>query len=214
MTTRIVKAKIVILSLVAVLVVEVSVGVILGKSALPPMLILGTTRLVEIVALFLILSIWGNGISCIGLAQGQIFSGLKKGFIWSAAFGLCTVLGFAVIYMVQLNPLLLIKTNLPQETTALVLFFITGGLIAPVAEEVFFRGVVYGFLRQWGILAAIAGTTVIFVAVHLVGSGLPITQIVGGVIFCIAYEVEGKLMTPITIHVLGNTAIFTLSLIP
>ncbi|MBW2264899.1 MAG: CPBP family intramembrane metalloprotease [Deltaproteobacteria bacterium] len=214
MTTRIVKAKIVILSLVAVLVVEVSVGVILGKSALPPMLILGTTRLVEIVALFLILSIWGNGISCIGLAQGQIFSGLKKGFIWSAAFGLCTVVGFAAIYMAQLNPLLLVKTNLPQETTALVLFFITGGLIAPVAEEVFFRGVVYGFLRQWGILAAIAGTTVIFVAVHLVGSGLPITQIVGGVIFCIAYEVEGKLMTPITIHVLGNTAIFTLSLIP
>ncbi|MBW2319145.1 MAG: CPBP family intramembrane metalloprotease, partial [Deltaproteobacteria bacterium] len=44
--------------------------------------------------------------------------------------------------------------------------------------------------------------------------GLPITQIVGGVIFCVAYEVEGKLMTPITIHVLGNTAIFALSLIP
>ncbi|MBW2195573.1 MAG: hypothetical protein JRF37_08390, partial [Deltaproteobacteria bacterium] len=121
--TRIVKTKIVILSLVAVLVVEVSVGVLLGKSALPSMLIIGTAtaRLVEIAAFFLILSIWGNGISCIGLAQGQIFSGLKKGFIWSAAFGLCTVLGFAAIYMVQLNPLLLVKTNLPQETTALVL---------------------------------------------------------------------------------------------
>jgi hypothetical protein len=39
------------------------------------------------------------------------------------------------------------------------------------------------------------------------------TQIVGGVLFAIAYEIEGNLMTPITIHSLGNLAIFTISLV-
>jgi len=40
-----------------------------------------------------------------------------------------------------------------------------------------------------------------------------VPQIVGGIIFAIAYEKEGSLIVPITIHVLGNMAIFTLSLI-
>jgi membrane protease YdiL (CAAX protease family) len=35
---------------------------------------------------------------------------------------------------------------------------------------------------------------------------------VGGIVFAVAYEVEGSLMVPITIHVLGNMAIFALSL--
>jgi len=35
--------------------------------------------------------------------------------------------------------------------------------------------------------------------------------VVGGIVFAIAYETEGSLMAPLTIHVLGNTAIFALS---
>ena len=88
-----------------------------------------------------------------------------------------------------------------------------GGLVAPIAEEIFFRGVIYGFLRRWGVLLALAGSTVIFVLAHAISSRIPLTQIVGGIVFAVAYEVEGKLMVPITIHVLGNMAIFTLSLV-
>jgi hypothetical protein len=40
----------------------------------------------------------------------------------------------------------------------------------------------------------------------------PFPQAVGGIVFAIAYKVEGNLMVPITIHVLSNTAIFALSL--
>jgi len=42
--------------------------------------------------------------------------------------------------------------------------------------------------------------------------GIPLPQVVGGIVFAVAYEIEGSLMVPITIHVLGNLAIFTLSL--
>jgi hypothetical protein len=43
--------------------------------------------------------------------------------------------------------------------------------------------------------------------------GVFVHQVVGGIVFAVAYEVEGSLLVPITIHVLGNMAIFTLSLI-
>jgi membrane protease YdiL (CAAX protease family) len=138
---------------------------------------------------------------------------MKKGLIWSALFGLCALLVSVVLYAAHISPLSLIKTPLPKGTPALLWFFVVGGLVAPVAEEVFFRGVVYGFLRRWGVPVAVVGTTVIFVAAHSIGSTVPITQIVGGIVFAVAYEMGGSLMVPIIIHVLGNMAIFGLSLV-
>jgi membrane protease YdiL (CAAX protease family) len=88
-----------------------------------------------------------------------------------------------------------------------------GGVVSPIAEEVFFRGILYGFLRRWGVLVAVVGSTVIFVLAHPIISGIRLTQIVGGLVFAVAYEVEGNLMVPITIHALGNLAIFSLSLV-
>jgi len=80
----------------------------------------------------------------------------------------------------------------------------------PVAEEIFFRGILYGFFRRWGAVAAVVLSTVIFVLAHPIFPGIPLPQVVGGVVFAVAYEVEGSLMVPITIHALGNMAIFLL----
>jgi membrane protease YdiL (CAAX protease family) len=71
----------------------------------------------------------------------------------------------------------------------------------------------YGFFRRWGILAALISTTLIFILAHPVCPEIPVTRIVGGLIFAVAYEMEASLMVPITIHILGNIAIFMLSLI-
>ena len=78
---------------------------------------------------------------------------------------------------------------------------------------IFFRGLVYGYLRRWGPAVAILGSTIAFVAVHPNLQQLPLAQIVGGLLFAIAYEVEKKLMVPIVIHSTGNLALFSLSLI-
>jgi len=51
-----------------------------------------------------------------------------------------------------------------------------------------------------------------FVLPHVAFSKIPIVQVVGGIVFAVAYEIEESLMVPITIHVLGNLAIFTLSM--
>ena len=212
MVVKTIETKIVFLALAALVTTEVAIRGFISGSVQCPMFVLGVGRVAQVLILLVIVSTWGTGSSSIGLARGQILIGLERGLIWSGVFGICACLGFAVLYATDINPLKLIKTHLPPSTQGIVLFFVVGGLVAPIAEEVFFRGIVYGFLRRWGVLLALIGTTVIFVLAHAVTSRIPLTQIVGGIVFAVAYEVEGNLMVPITIHVLGNMAIFALSL--
>ena len=212
MRVRLIEIRILVLSVAAVLATEALTTLVILQTACPPMLALGIARLLETMLLFLIVTTLGKGMSSIGLDRNNIIPGLKKGLIWSVAFGLCALLGFAVLFAARINPLNMIKTGLPPNTLELALYFAVGGLMGPVAEEVFFRGIIYGFLRRWGILVAILGTTAIFVVAHSVRTGVPLTQTIGGIVFAIAYEMEGNLMVPIVIHVLGNMAIFALSL--
>ena len=177
------------------------------------MIALGIARLFEIILISLIVLVWEKGLPSIGLARSKMFSGFKKGLIWSAGFGVLALFAFLVLFLLGIDPAALIRTFLPTKQNDILLFFLIGGIVAPVAEEVFFRGLLYGFFRRWGVIAALFLSTLLFVLPHIGSHGLPVTQMVGGLLFAIAYEVEGSLMVPITIHVLGNMAIFTLSLI-
>ncbi len=204
-----------LLSLLAVLLVEFT-----ARGTVPlisddytfKLLSIGVVRLVEITFIFLIVSQWGNGPASIGLSKTTLGTGFKKGLIWSAGFGMFALLSFGIIRLVGFNPLDLIKAPLPPRPWPAALYFLVGGLLAPVAEEVFFRGLIYGFLRRWGIAAALLMSMAFFVLLHSTGGGIPAPQIVGGIIFALAYELEDNLMVPVLIHASGNLAIFSLSL--
>ena len=213
MAAKTIETRTLLLSIAALLITEVAISMVSSQAPSLPMPILGTARVVETGLFLLIVSVWGSGVSSIGLEREKLAPGLHKGLVWSAAFGLFALLGFGVLYVAGLDPLDLIKTHVPSDAAETLLFFAVGGLVAPVAEEIFFRGIVYGFLRRWGMVAALAGSTLIFVLAHAIQSGIPLTQIVGGIVFAVAYEITDNLMVPITIHVLGNTAIFALSLL-
>ena len=200
--------------LAAVLAVEACTMVVTAKPVYHPMLILGGARLFEILLIVLIVSTWGKGLPSIGLAQSEMFSGLRKGLLWSAGFGALTSIVCVGLFAASINPLIFIRAQIPTQTSDLILFFIVGGLLGPVAEELFFRGILYGFLRRWGVIVAVVISTLIFVICHPIHHGIPLTRLLGGILFAVAYEISGSLMIPITIHVLGNLAIFTLSLIP
>jgi len=208
-----IKIKTLCISITAIAFIEV-VRIAISRDYFSPMVILGVVRALETGLIIWIVIFWGKGLSSIGLAPSTMGHGLKKGLIWSAGFGLVTFFGFTALFLVDIDPLTLIRTPLPGKNNEIVFFFFIGGLVAPIAEEVFFRGILYGFFRRWGVLPALILTTAIFVLAHPVFPGIPVTQMVGGIIFALAYEIEGNLMAPITIHVLGNMAIFILSLIP
>jgi hypothetical protein len=207
-----IKIKTLCISITVITFIEVAKTAI-SRGYFNPMVALGVTRALETGLIIWIVIFWEKGLSSIGLDPATISHGLKKGLIWSVGFGLVTFFGFIVLFLVDIDPLAFIHTPLPRKSNEIVLFFLIGGLVAPIAEEVFFRGILYGFLRRWGVLLALILTTAIFVLAHPVFPGIPVTQMVGGIIFALAYEIEGNLMAPITIHVLGNMAIFTLSLI-
>jgi hypothetical protein len=59
-----------------------------------------------------------------------------------------------------------------------------------VAEEIFFRGLIYGYLRRWGFWPALALSTLIFTLLHTGAAGILLPQIVGGLVFAAAYEIE------------------------
>ena len=126
--------------------------------------------------------------------------------------GLVVGLAAVILMITGLHPADLIAASLPSTQPGLFSFFVVGGIISPVAEEIFFRGVLYGYFRRWGMWAALLLSTAVFVMAHAIFHRVPVPQIVGGILFAVAYEKEKNLMVPITIHVLGNLAIFTLSL--
>jgi membrane protease YdiL (CAAX protease family) len=210
-TSQKVQLKALILILVSILVVEWLEKVIVTRTPYDPMIILGAARILQVILILLIVVIWGNGLDTIGLDLPRILFGIKKGLIWSFGFGILAFVAFLVLFMVGIDPLPMIKMPMSSDITQFIILICIGGILAPVAEEVFFRGVLYGFFRRWGMIVALIVSTFLFVVVHPMGQGIPVIQIVGGIIFAVAYEVEGTLMTPITIHALGNCSLFTVS---
>jgi membrane protease YdiL (CAAX protease family) len=87
-------------------------------------------------------------------------------------------------------------------------FFATvlgAGLLAPVAEELFFRGFFYTALRQrLGIAAAATISSLVFAVGHIDALGVVAASFVMGVAMALAYEYTRSLWVAIAIHVFNN----------
>jgi membrane protease YdiL (CAAX protease family) len=205
-----IELKTLLLTLLGMTTVEfMSAGVLL-LGASNPLVVTGVVRFLELLLMMAILVYSDRGLAAVGLSRATAAKGLSKGLIWAAGFG-CVVAGVGlVISLWGINPLQLMRIPLPSDPSETLQLFLVGGFVGPVTEELFFRGILYGYFRRWGILPALFLSTLFFVLLHPVRA-LAVTQTVGGVLFAAAYEIEGNLLVPITIHVLGNLAIFSLA---
>ena len=213
METEKIKLNTVIISILVIAVIEIIARMLINSNFIDSLTGLGLARLVEIFLLLVVITVREKGLSAIGLEASGIYRGFIKGLIWAVSFGLAAGVILFIIDLLGIKMRALFQMQLPFGTRQLTAFFLVGAIIAPIAEEIFFRGILYGFFRKWGIPAAIILSTLLFVLSHSSGRTVPVTQIVGGILFAVAYEVEKNLLVPITIHILGNLAIFTLSLI-
>lgn len=197
-------------SLAMVVLIEASMVQVAPWLDLSRLWTLCIARIIQLSAVLALFAQMSNDWQALGLGSGTWRKGFQKGLIWSGGFAVIAGLLFIGLYIAGQNPFLIIRTPLPSAPAQQVLFFGVGGIIAPITEEVIFRGLVFGYLRRWGLTAALLISTALFAALHL--PTLPVTQIVGGMVFAIAYHIEDSLIVPIVIHMLGNLAIFTLSL--
>ncbi len=213
METEKIKINTLITSFVLVIMIDFLLLKVLGLFQISVYARIAIARLIEILALLIIVAKLNNGTASIGITKNTAVSGIKKGLIWSFGFGAVVAILFLIIAVLGTNPFSLVKTRLPNANVDIFFYFIAGGIIAPVAEEIFFRGILFGFFRKHGAVFAAVISTLIFVSIHSIGANIPIPQIVGGLIFALSYELEKSLFVPIIIHASGNIAIFTLSLL-
>lgn len=213
METKKITLNTLVFSAAAVVSVELAARVAISQGVLSPLMGLGAARLVQICLMLVFIRHRENNFDSIGIAPANISAGLKKGVIWSLCFGLAVGLALIVCLLSGRNVLTFFQTPLPFRHRDIFLFFCVGAVIGPIAEEIFFRGIIYGFFRQSGFILALTLSTALFVFLHLTGPHIPLTQVIGGLLFAVAYEIEKNLIVPIVIHSLGNLAIFSLSFV-
>ncbi len=143
-------------------------------------------------------------------------------------------LGFGLLAIVGIFPIILLLQELlagwfPEaggdrtveflRTTATsgdwVAVVLMAAVVAPLAEEIFFRGYLYGVLRKYGgRWAAIGVTALLFAAIHGNVIGF-VPLVLLGVAFALAYELTGSLWTNILMHAVFNgTTLAVLALWP
>jgi membrane protease YdiL (CAAX protease family) len=208
-----IKLSTLVISFFGIAAVELGARMLISRNLLTPLTGVGLARLVQIIFLMTLIKLRENRLSIIGLSTTNVYRGFKRGLLWSISFGVGAGIVLFIIYLSGVEVTSLFRMQLPSESSRLIAFLLTGVLIGPLAEEIFFRGILYGFFRRWGIPFAVILSTLLFVLPHAPSSGpaIPITQLIGGILFAVAYEIEKNLLVPITIHSLGNLAIFTLA---
>ena len=206
-----IKIRVFVYSVLVLLPVEIIGGFLISRSGPHFMPLLGFMRIIEIVILLLIVKkINVGGLSSIGLGHGDILPGLKRGLYWSIGFGTIVFLSGIILFFLGHIPLDMIRMEFPKSSLDITVYFFIVGLIAPIAEEIVFRGILYGFLRQWSLLAAVIISNSLFLALHPEAG---FVQCTGALLFTLSYELEGRILVPITIHILGNSALLGLSVI-
>lgn len=85
--------------------------------------------------------------------------------------------------------------------------------LGPVAEELFFRGLLYGVLRhRVPRVAAMLISGAAFAGLHGTPIGfIPITTL--GCLLAVVYERTGSLIAPIAVHIVHNTLLMSLALV-
>ncbi len=93
------------------------------------------------------------------------------------------------------------------------LAFATLGMVVPLAEELFFRGLVYGTLAPLGRAAAIPLTTALFAAVHAPQTwgnwGALLAVTVTGLVLTCLRALSGSTLVPAVTHLLYNLSLWS-----
>jgi len=148
-------------------------------------------------------------ISWLIYCREQLFFGLTKPNLYAyrifTQYALtCGIIGLGGMW---LWPHMLAHLSLPaiaQGWIGLCLFI----LIGPLFEELFFRALLYRFIRTVTTMPiAIIISSSLFAIMH--GSWLS-PQLIGGIIFALAYEQSKNIWVAVVLHMAANAAVATL----
>jgi uncharacterized protein len=177
----------------------------------PPGLVISATLVQDaalIIAAVYFTSLWASGLTPASFGLRRVPLGPAVGW---------TVLAFIAFWVLTAIYVSLVGQPDQQELTrdlreeeslaALIAYGLLLAFVAPLAEEFFFRGFVFGVLREkigvvWGVLA----TGFVFGLVHVAGSPIETVGvlIILGCLLCVLYLQTGSLLPCIALHAINN----------
>ena len=138
------------------------------------------------------------------------FSGLAGYLIVISTITIATALLFHFMVASSNNPVVKQVLTTVPIADPLLLFGVGLGIVivAPVSEELIFRGLLYTWLRRkYGVLAAVFGSGAIFAAYHFDPAQFFFLWLAGAV-FAVVYERSRSLVAPMLSHMLMNATWF------
>ncbi len=190
-----------VLAIIAVIACEVifRAGYTVHTFAVSPLTYTLLARLAEL-ALILSLAFHSCGMKTLSLKK-ELLIGLGISFIFGS-----------VIIIMDLASRLFIKGGLlkvllvRQEVPAPFLFLLTGCIIAPFVEELFFRGLFYSKIRErLPAVVSVMFSALAFASLH--GFLSPV-QLTGGILFAVLFEWRRNIWAPSIVHMLANLGIW------
>ena len=163
-------------------------------------------------------------IACwVRIVRGESFSRYIR-FIWSSSFSTRTLItlgaGLAVAASL-VSVFLKASAETPLEkflnsTGAILLFVVLGVTVAPLMEEIVFRGFLFKvFSELGGFRLAVPATAVLFAVPHLLqlagNSGAAITVFIVGAVLSVLRHRSNSVIPPIIVHTSYNATLFLLS---
>lgn len=149
-----------------------------------------------------------------------------KGFLY-VVLSLAAIYAFSIlINFTGLLQLLIHLTGTPAEQSAvqaikntswssvMIPMAVSVMIVAPIVEEIFFRGFIFSVLnKRIGLLAAAIMSGILFGAIHF---SLAQTVILSffGIVQCYLYHRTGSIVFPILLHFIFNTLAFIAIIVP
>jgi len=181
----------------------------------PPGLVISATLVQDaalIAAALVFSSIWVRGLTpaSFGLRPTRFGPAIGWTLLTFVAFWVLTAIYISAVGEPDQQEL---TRDLREEESlaALIGYGVLLAFVAPLAEELFFRGFVFGVLREkignvWGVLA----TGLVFGLVHVAGSPIETVGvlIILGALLCVLYLKTGSLLPCIALHAINNSISF------
>ena len=162
-----------------------------------------------------------------GLKPGSVFGVDRMPVGRSLLLGVALLISaLPMVFAVDYVATILLKANTVTDQQEVIQIFenaSTGAqripiillavVIAPVAEELAFRGYLYGVIKRYfGAVPALVLSGILFALIHAnLPSYFPLLVLAS--VFALAYELSGSLLVPMTMHALFNAFQLTLVLV-
>ena len=155
----------------------------------------------------LLLPVWALGVikyrvpwGAVGFRRFDLLRGTGLGCLFLFAALGCNALWAIALAFFELRAQPDVLPLFGGGTSGLLMALVAGGLVAPIAEEAFFRGYLFAGLRQHlGRGPAIVLSSALFAVLHILPTSWPPIFLLG-MLFALLYEQTGSIWPAVFVH--------------